>query len=128
MSDAPPIDVDALIKELARLRKAKEEAMKVVEGIEKDQEAAKMRYRQALESLGIKEARNTTHSAAITEKVVPQVVNWEALYDYIHANKYYHLLQRRPSTTSCEELFAQGIEIPGVEKFKKVDISLRSIG
>jgi precorrin-6x reductase len=126
VSDAPQVDLNGLIVELVRLREAKKAAKKAVEDIEEAQEKVKLRYRQALESLGIREAQNVTHSAAITEVTVPQVKSWEALYDYIHANKYYHLLQRRPSTTGCEELFAQGIEIPGVEKFTKVDISLRS--
>jgi hypothetical protein len=128
MSDAPKVDVGAIIAELADLKKEKEAANKEIERIEKAQDQVKLRLRQALESLGLTEARNGSHSVAIVEKVLPQAENWEALYDYIHANKYYHLLWRRLSSTACEELFAQGIEIPGVEKFKKVDISMRSIG
>lgn len=122
----PPVDIGLIIDELAALRAKHKVLLNEVQGVEEDIDKVKLRYREALESLGLTEARNKTHSATLVERVVPQVTNWDLLYAYIHENKFYHLLQRRPSAPGCAELFALG-EIPGVEKFKKVDVSLRSL-
>lgn len=97
-----------------------------VKEIEEDIDEIKLELREALGAVGLSEGRNATHSATIVEKVVPQVIDWAAFCAFIKAHDYFHLLQRRPSTVACEELFQQG-EIPGVERFKKVDISLRSL-
>jgi hypothetical protein len=66
-------------------------------------------------------------AATINEMVVPHVEDWERLYKFIHDNEYYHLLQRRPSTPGCRELFEQGKQIDGVVPFTKRTLNLRSI-
>lgn len=66
-------------------------------------------------------------AATVNESVVPQVQDWDALYAYIHENKYYHLLQRRPSSPGCRELFEQQKQIPGVVPFTKRTLNLRSL-
>lgn len=119
-------DIGVIIEELVTLRAGHKALLKQVAEVEEEIDKVKGRYMAALAAVGLTEGRNKTHSAAIVEKVVPQVVDWDMFYEFIHTNKFYHLLQRRPSTPGCSELFAMQ-EIPGVEKFKKVDVSLRSL-
>lgn len=101
--------------------------MREVEKVEQDIERIKLEFRSEIGQVGLKEGRNSTHSASITEKVVPQAVSWDQFYPYVHTNQYYHLLQRRLSTPGCVELWEAGEVIPGVEQFKKVDVSLRTL-
>lgn len=119
-------NIGAIITEFVGLKERLKLAQDEVKKVEDDIDRVKLRYMEALGAVGLREGRNDTHSATVVEKVVPQVTDWDAFLAFIHANKFYHLLQRRPSTPGCAELFAQG-QIPGVEKFKKVDVSLRSL-
>jgi sarcosine oxidase delta subunit len=49
----------------------------------------------------------------------PSVTDWDAFYKFIHENKYFHLLERRPHTAGCRELFQMRGAIPGVVPFVK---------
>lgn len=120
-------DIGKLIEAMVDARSDLKRAQNEVKRLEEALEEAKKRYMDALGQVGLKEGRNGTHSASMVEKVVPQVTDWDQFYDFIHTNKFYHLLQRRPSTTGCQELFATQGSIPGVVEFRKVDISIRSL-
>jgi len=71
--------------------------------------------------------KGTRGSFSIGDSVVPQVKDWDLFYKFIHKNKWWHLLERRPSVVACRELFDTKGKIPGVEKFTKRKINLRSI-
>lgn len=60
-----------------------------------------------------------TATVTVGESVVPNVTDWDAFYKYIARMKYFHLLERRPSTTGCRELFETKGAIPGVVPFTK---------
>lgn len=115
-----------LIDKLAKKRAEIEVASNKVKKLQEDYDDLKKRYIEAAQKEGVTAAKGSGFMATVIEKVVPQVVDWEKFQEYIYANRFIHLLQRRPSTPGCTELFALG-EIPGVEKFTKVDVSLRSI-
>ena len=65
----------------------------------------------------------------IAESEVPVVTSedWDKFYKYIHRNKWYHLLERRPSVAGCRELWSQGKTIPGVGKFKKMKVTVTGV-
>ena len=64
-------------------------------------------------------------TASITEQVLPQVVDWDAFYAYIHENQAFHLLQRRPTAAAYRELQESGQDVPGVEPYTQRSIGLR---
>jgi hypothetical protein len=66
-------------------------------------------------------------TVSITSSVKPSVDNWDAFYAYIHKNKYYHLLERRPAVTSCREILELKGKIPGIVPFTQRKLLLRSI-
>lgn len=72
------------------------------------------------------EGKGKTSKFKIAPSVVPVVSpeDWDKLYKFIHRNKWYHLLERRPSVSGCRELWAQGKEIPGVGKFTKMKVTV----
>lgn len=61
----------------------------------------------------------------IKPSTVPQATNWDEFYEYLHKNRYYHLLQRRPAVLACQELWGQGKVIPGIEKFTKMKVTVK---
>jgi hypothetical protein len=97
-------------------------AREVIRGLEEQVKEARERYALVEEELfAAAEAQKTLTGKgskaafSIGESVVPQVVDWDAFYKFIAKNKYYHLLERRPSVTGCRELFETKGAIPGVE-------------
>jgi len=78
-----------------------------------------------LDDQGMKKASTDAGTASITEQILPQVVDWDALYAHIHENEAYFLLQRRPAAAAFRELNASGEVIPGIEPFTQRTISLR---
>jgi len=58
----------------------------------------------------------------ITEMPTVPAKQWEDLYEYIHANRAFHLLHKRLSTTAVMELMQEGEIVPGVEIFTKRDL------
>lgn len=107
----------------------REEKRKLEEGIKVLDEVYKQKEMQLIELLdeqGTDRGAGKSANCTIAESVVPQVTNWDDFYKFIQKNKYWHLLERRPSVTGCRELFETKGVIPGVEKFTKRRINLRS--
>lgn len=98
---------------LARGKDLEEQMKKVEEEID----LLKQTILESCDEAGLSSVTSKSGSLKVSESVVPSVSNWDAYYEYIHENKYYHLLERRPSVTGCRELFEQGVRIPGAEPF-----------
>ncbi len=80
-----------------------------------------------LDSQGTRKAEGKHASVSITEVVVGNVTDWEALWPWIAKNKFFHLVQKRVSDPGMRELWALGKEIPGAQPFTKRNLSLRSL-
>ena len=78
-----------------------------------------------LDDQGMLKATVGAGTATITETIVPNVVDWDAVYEHIGKTGDFYLLQKRPAAAAFRELQASGQEIPGIEPFNKRTISLR---
>lgn len=83
---------------------AKEQEIRIAEG----------ELMAAMEVQGVSKITGTTSTVSISESVKPSVEDWSEFEDYIHRNKYFHLLERRPSVLGCREIFEKHGRIPGV--------------
>jgi len=70
-------------------------------------------------------ASTTIGTASIVETVVPQVVDWDAVFEHIKETGDFYLLQKRPAAAAFRELHSSGQVIPGMEAYTKRSISLR---
>jgi hypothetical protein len=77
------------------------------------------------DEMGMKRMSSDDGTATITQETLPQVEDWDALYQYIMENDACHMLQRRVSAAAFRELQDAGIEIPGVVPYVQRKISLR---
>ena len=119
--------IGALIDQLAGL---KAESTRLEREKKANQELIDAKKAEIIAAMDEQETTSGTGkkaAASICDKIVPHVVDWDKLYAFITEKGWFHLLQRRPSTPGCTELFESGVEIPGVEQFKKRDVNLRSI-
>lgn len=127
MAKRAPPTIGSIIDQLHTLREEKKDLESKVKAKEKEIEDAKLEFITRANAEGMKACTGSLASATINEKVVPQVVDWDSFYQYIYENRFFHLLQRRPSVIACQELFDGNTVIPGVEKFTKVEVNLRSL-
>lgn len=112
---------------LFELRNKRLEQQKLVDAIEAEEKALKEHIIQNLpksEASGVagKKARVT-----VVMKEVPQVKDWDAFYKYVAKTKSFDLMQRRLTDAAVKERWEAGKQIPGVEVFKAVTISMNKV-
>ena len=120
------LTIGALIDRLHAKKKeiSELETRKKVLGEERDQ--IEVQVIEAMEKQDTTSGAGKKASATVGDKVIPQPEDWDKIYSYIHENRFYHLLHRRLSSPGCLELMENG-EIPGVVKFTKKQVNLRSL-
>ena len=104
-------------RQLEELLKAKAQEINLVENDLIEQ----------MDQQNITKSTGSKATVSISTSVKPSVEDWDAFYAYIHKNKYYHVLERRPSVTGCRELFDHKGAIPGVVPFTQRKLNIRSV-
>ena len=64
---------------------------------------------------------------SVVTKDVPQVKDWDAFYKYVSRTKSFDLLQRRLSDAAIKERWENKKQVPGVEAFTVVSVSLNKV-
>lgn len=64
------------------------------------------------------------HQVSVYTDAIPRAADWDAIYKFIKRNNAFELLQRRLSDTAVKERWDDGKQIPGVESFNVVKVSL----
>lgn len=80
-----------------------------------------------MDKQGVTKSTGGAATVSISSSVRPSVDDWDAFYAYIHRHKYYHLLERRPSVSGCNELLETKGKIPGVVPFTQRKLNIRSV-
>jgi hypothetical protein len=96
---------------------------------ELDAEYAKLEaaLMELMDEAGVTKSTGSKASVSISTNIRPSVENWDLFYEYIRKNKYFHLLERRPSVSGCNELMEGRGKIPGVVPFVQRRINLRTV-
>jgi len=122
-----PITLGAATDKMWKLREEKrtlEAQVKVIETSMKELEGTVLGL---LDAQDTRKAEGKSASVSITETVVGNVDNWDALWPWISKTKNYHLIQKRVSDPGLRELWALGKVVPGVQPFTKRTLALRSL-
>jgi len=65
--------------------------------------------------------------ASITSKRVPQVEDWDKLYEHVRKTRDFSLLQRRLADAAVTERWDAGKEVPGVGHFTAIGVSVNKL-
>lgn len=76
----------------------------------------------------LKGAKGDVATAGIIRKTVYEIKDWPTFTEYVSETKQWDLLQKRVGATACAERFANNEEVPGVEPFTKITLSLTKAG
>lgn len=115
--------IDALAAKKAEISAKEAEKKK----LEDEAKALKDQIIAKAKEEGVTQATGKLARATISDKTYPQVTDWDKFYEFIHDNKFYQLLYRRPASVACNELFESQGTIPGVEKFVKREVNITGV-
>lgn len=119
--------VGAKIDVLHALREEKRQLEELLKAKAQEIDLVENDLIEQMDAQNITKSTGSKATVSISVSVKPSVEDWDAFYAYIHRNKYYHLLERRPSVTGCRELFDHKGAIPGVVPFTQRKLNIRSV-
>lgn len=110
-------------------------AMQVeISGLERELKAKKARrdiidgmLMKELSRAGVKRTATESYSVSIKEDTLPEVVDWDALYEHIKETGDFSLLHRRTSSPAYREILSAGQQVPGIQPRTHRTINFRSI-
>ena len=117
-----------LIDECYGLRAERLALEKKVDLLKEEQRALEDQINEQLQAQGITSGRGDSATATRTENEVPRVADWDLFHKYILEEGDLSLLERRPSKAACRERWESDEDVPGVEKFTVVGLSLTKVG
>src|SRR5688572_11809292 len=116
----PPVaTLGTLIDGIWALREAKRKLEAEIKVIEEDVAKAEELLLERMAKEGVDKSTGKYASVAISENVVPVTKDWDAFAAYVLKSKQMHLVERRPATLACRELWEKKGSIPGLEPFTK---------
>lgn len=121
-----PKSMGACADMLYDLRQKRLEADKVAAELKSQENALKEYIIDNLdkESTG---ACGKHHMVRVVTKHKPQVKDWDVFYKYVSRTKSFDMLQKRLSEQAVAARLDDGKQVPGVELFVAVDISLTKV-
>jgi hypothetical protein len=63
----------------------------------------------------------------VVSKPIPQVKDWDKFYKFVKKTGAFDLMQRRLSDTAVKERWEAGKEVPGVEHFNALTVSINKV-
>lgn len=96
-----------------------------IDDLKEKREALELQLIEEAAKHGLNKGAGGASTFKIEDVTVPQGQDWDEFYAYIHEKKFYHLLQRRLSSTAFQELWGQGVNVPGVDKFTKTKVTVK---
>lgn len=120
--------LDEMIDHLFMLREQKRGLEAQVKEVNAEMNELQQELLSRFNEVGTDYARGEFASASITETIVPQIDDWGKVAEWVMENDALYLLHRRVSSGPWKELRDAGTEVPGIEPYTKVAISLRRLG
>jgi predicted metal-binding protein len=119
--------IGAKIDQLHDLREQKRELEEQVNQLKAQMAELENELIAEMDKQGVTKSTGGAATVSISSTVRPSVDDWDAFYAYIHRHKYYHLLERRPSVSGCNELLEVKGKIPGVVPYTQRKLNIRSV-
>jgi hypothetical protein len=83
---------------------------------------------QSFDKSDIEGAKGSVATASVSRMTVPSVKDWPTVFAWIAKKKAWDLMEKRMARVAYRDRMEAGQEIPGVESFVKVSLSLTKVG
>jgi len=122
-----PPKLGACADRLFQLREKRLEDQKKVDAIEAEEKALKEHIIQTLPKSEASGVAGKIARVTVVSKAVPQVKDWDVFYKHVKKTGEFELLQRRLTDTAIRERWDAGKQVPGVESFNALTVSVNKI-
>ena len=122
-----PKALGACADKLYELRQKRLDQQKVVDALEAEEKALKEHIINTLPKSEASGVAGKLARVTVVTKEVPQVKDWDAFYKHVKKTGEFELLGRRLTETAVRERWEAGKQVPGVEAFKAVSVSLNKV-
>lgn len=119
-----PKKLDDCIDRLLELQDRVKDTETTARAIQREYDALENYLLDTLPKPQLDGAAGKLGTIKIKRSVVPNVVDWDKVYAYIKKNDAWELLHRRISITACKERWDNKKDVPGVETFTKIGLSV----
>jgi len=119
-------------KELSRLLRESKLKISDLNAQSREEGVRKEDYEKRLiatmDIVGTTTIKNEYGTFGKQEAIMPIPKDWELIHDYVKQNDAFFLLYKQISAVAYRELLEAGEEIPGVEQYNRITISVRKPG
>lgn len=123
-----PKTMGACADRLYNLRQARLDKQKEVDAIAEEERALKAHIIDELPKSQASGVAGKVARVTVVTKEEPQVKDQEAFRKYLNRTKRFDLaLAMRPSAPAIRDMWESGKDIPGIEKFNVVTVSLNKV-
>lgn len=123
----PPKSLGACADRLYELRQQRLAVQKEVDKLAAEEAALREHIINTLPKSEASGIAGKLARVTVVTKQVPQVKDWDAFYKFVKKTGSFDLLQRRLTDQAIKERWEAGKEVPGVEHFNAVSISLNKV-
>lgn len=108
------LSITELINHRADLKGQMDQLNKQLKELRGEQDYVDVLLLKKMDTEGVSRTANENASVSINEDTVPNVDDWDALYEHVTSTQDFSLLQRRVSSTAYKELLKMGESVPGL--------------
>ena len=119
--------INDLIEERARVKNDIDTINKTLKNLMARKDELDVELMKKMDAEGLSRTANAYASVSINEDTVPDVTDWDKLYEHVINTGEFSLIQRRVSSTAYRELLKMGEAVPGLEPRTVRKINFRSL-
>ena len=123
----PPVSIGSLIDDMHDLREQKRDLESQIKDLNAKITDIERNLIAQMESAGVSRTSSAKATASVVESTRYTIEDPDAFFAFVKRNNYFHLLERRPSTAGCRELFEQRGGVPGVIPYTVSRVNLRNL-
>lgn len=127
MTATPVRNINELIDEKKDIKQQMAELNAQLKVLREQESAVDVELLKKLDAEGLSRTANEVASVSINEETVPDVTDWDALYQHVITTGDFSLIQRRVSSTAYRELLKIGENVPGLQPREIRRINFRTL-
>lgn len=121
------MNINQLIEKRAEVKASMEITNQELKRLRETQDQIDVLLLKKMDAEGLSRTANDKASVSINEDVVPEVTDWDQIYQHIINTGDFSLVQRRVSSTAYKELLKLGEDVPGMQPRTIRRVNFRSL-
>lgn len=121
------LSINQLIEQRAQIKRESDQLNVQLKDLKAAQDEIDLALLKKMDAEGLSRTANGSFSVSINEDTVPEVLDWDSVYEHVVATRDFSLIQRRISSTAYKELLKLGEGVPGLSPRTIRKINFRSL-